>query len=44
MPIRTYFDIGATGAPFDVLVIPNQGAGAASARIETARRPAARSC
>ncbi len=25
-------------AQFDVLVIPNQGAGAASARIETARR------
>jgi hypothetical protein len=25
MQISTYFDIGATGAPFDVLVIPNQG-------------------
>ena len=34
----TSYESAIRGAGFDVLVIPNQGAGAASARIETARR------
>lgn len=34
----TSYESAIQEAQFDVLVIPNQGAGAASARIETARR------
>jgi len=34
----TSYESAIREAGFDVLVIPNQGAGAASARIETARR------
>jgi phage terminase large subunit len=38
MVVATSYESAIREAGFDVLVIPNQGAGAVSARIETARR------